>query len=230
MRLLEGEPAVGPWRAMDLVEVVEAVLREAGDPAGRPRIVVVDGRGASGKTTLADRVAAQVPGSAVVHADDLAWHEPFFGWGHLLRDGVLTPLHRGEGVRLRPPAWERLGRDGVVEVPADSPLVVIEGTGAAQRELDPLVDATLWVQSDFAEAERRGIARDIAQGVNGDPEETVAFWHEWMAHEVAFLAAHRPWERAVLVVAGTATIPLATGQVAVADPPGRTRASRRATP
>jgi hypothetical protein len=33
----------------------------------------------------------------------------------------------------------------------------------------------VWVQSDFAEAERRGIARDIAQGVNGDPEASTRF-------------------------------------------------------
>jgi len=33
----------------------------------------------------------------------------------------------------------------------------------------------LWVQSDFAGAERRGIARDVAQGDNGDAEQSIAF-------------------------------------------------------
>lgn len=188
----------------------------AGEPDGRPRIVVVDGRGASGKSTLAARITGQVAGSAVAHADDISWHEPFFAWGHLLRDGILLPLHRGEGVRFRPPAWARHGRAGLIEIPTGLGLVVIEGTGTSQRELDHLVDASIWVQSDFDDAEQRGIARDIAQGVNGDPEQTVAFWHEWMAHELAFLAHQRPWERADLVVAGTHAIPIADDQLAVA--------------
>ena len=52
-----------------------------------------------------------------------------------------------------------------------------------------------------------------------DAEETVAFWHEWMAHEVRFLAEQRPWERACLVVAGSPTIDLDEGQFAVAPAP-----------
>jgi hypothetical protein len=73
------------------------------------------------------------------------------------------------------------------------------------------------VQSDFAEAERRGIARDIEQGGNGDRAETVAFWHEWMEHELRFLERQQPWRRADLIVAGTPVIPLRTGQLAVAS-------------
>jgi hypothetical protein len=36
-------------------------------------------------------------------------------------------------------------------------------------------------QSDFVEPERRGVAGDIAQGVNGDAEQSLRFWREWMA-------------------------------------------------
>lgn len=107
----------------------------------------------------------------------------------------------------------------MIEVAAEVDLVVIEGVGASQREFEHFVDASIWVQSDFQEAERRGIARDMAQGVNGDREQTIAFWHEWMAHEVRFLAEQRPWERACLVVAGSPTIDLDEGQFAVAPAP-----------
>ncbi|WP_250445651.1 hypothetical protein [Actinotalea sp. C106] len=120
---------------------------------------------------------------------------------------------------FRPPAWAQHARDGTIEVPAGLDLVVVEGVGASQRELGDLIDATVWVQSDLAVAEERGIARDISQGVNGDAEETVAFWHEWMAQELRFLQAQRPWERACVVVAGTTPIPLLDGQVAIAPGP-----------
>lgn len=180
--------------------------------------MAIDGRSAAGKSSLARSLHRATVRSAIVHTDDVAWHEPFFAWGPLLRAGVLEPLKRGEPVRFRPPAWDLHGRDGLIDVPAGLDLVLIEGVGAAQGAVADLLDATVWVQADQTLAERRGIARDVAEGVNGDPEETVAFWHEWMSHEIPFLATDRPWERARLVVAGTPTIDLRAGQVAVALP------------
>lgn len=203
MSLPPGEPAAGPWRTVPLHGLVDVVHRVAGDPAGRPRIVAVDGRGASGKTTLAARLQQHLPGSSVVHTDDLAWHEPLFAWGHLLGDGVLRPLRRGGPVAFRPPAWARLGRSGAVQVPAGLEYVLVEGSGAGQRGLADLLDATIWVQADVVEAERRGIARDVEHGVNGDPDQTVAFWRGWMAEEFAFFDRDRPWTRACVVVDGT---------------------------
>lgn len=217
MTLPNGEPEAGPWRALDGADLISEILDAAGKPSRRPRIVAVDGRGASGKSTLADYFEAEVPGARVVHTDDVAWHESFFGWGHLLRDNVLRVVHAGRSVRFRPPAWQQRGRQGVIEVPADTSLLVIEGVGASQREFADLIDATIWVQSDFAEAERRGIQRDIASGVNGDREQTIAFWHEWMDEEIAFLNQQRPWERADLIVAGTPVLDLADGQWAIAE-------------
>ena len=78
----------------------------------------------------------------------------------------------------------------------------------------------VWVQSDRAEAFRRGIARDVASGENGDLEQSTAFWHEWEVQEVPFQADQRPWERACAVVAGTPEVPAAPGHVWLADPPG----------
>ena len=219
MTLPVGEPAAGPWKAVPENEFTELLLQAAGTPTARPRIVAVDGRGASGKSTLAERLCRRVRRSAVVHTDDIAWHEPYFAWGHLLADHVLRPVRRGEAVSFRPSAWEQHGRRGSIRVPAGLDLVVVEGVGASQREVAELIDATVWVQSDFAAAEERGVARDIAQGVNGDAEETVAFWHEWMAEELRFLDRQRPWERACVVIAGTPPISLAKDQVAIAPGP-----------
>ncbi len=226
MELLGGEPAFGPWRAVDASAIIEFVLGGGRWPLGRPLVVAVDGRGGSGKSTLAAALAGTHVGAVVVHTDDVAWHEPFFGWGPLLRDGVLLPLRRGEAVAFRPPAWGRHGRDGWIEVPAGSGLVVVEGVGAAQRSFGDLIDASIWVQSDFVEAERRGIARDVAEGLNGGREAAVAFWHEWMSHELTFLSEQRPWERARLVVAGTNVMDLPAGQFAVSPPTPSTPVSR----
>lgn len=219
MKLPAGEPPAGPWRAVDDEELLHIVSGGRQLNARRPWIVAVDGRGASGKSTLADRLANLSSRSAVVHTDDIAWNEPLFAWGDLLAHHVLEPLRRGEEVSFSPPAWRQHARDGAIEIAVNLDLVIVEGVGASQRLFARLVDATVWVQSDFEAAERRGIARDVAQGANGDAEEATAFWHEWMAAELRFLAEERPWERACVVVAGSETIPLAPGEVAIVPGP-----------
>jgi uridine kinase len=215
MSLPPGEPAAGSWRAVRTSELLPMVAARKAVPNGRPRVLAVDGRGGSGKSTLAEHLRHEVSRSAIVHTDDLAWHEPLFGWGHLLTR-ALEPLRRGEPTRFQPPAWPRHGREGVIEVPGGLDLVIVEGTGSSQREIAALVDTAIWVQADVAEAERRGIERDVAEGVNGGREQAIAFWREWMAAELRFLDEQRPWERADVIVAGTPTIPLGAGEWAVA--------------
>lgn len=167
MSLPAGEPAVDSWQAVRTSELMQLVATATRVPSGRPRVLAVDGRGGSGKSTLAERLRREATRSAILHTDDLAWHEPLFGWGHLLAR-VLEPLHSGEPVRFRPSAWARHGRQGAIEVPAGLDLVIVEGTGASQREVAQRVDTAIWVQADFTEAERRGIERDVMEGVNGD--------------------------------------------------------------
>ncbi len=197
-----GEPVVTDWCHASLTDFVER-LRTLAAPGSRPPIIAVDGRGGGGKSTLAERLVSVIPGAALVGTDDFAWNAPLFEWAELVREGLFAPLAEGRSVRYRPPAWDVHGRSGFIEASVDASMIVLEGVGASARELADGIDVVIWVQSDFAEAERRGIARDIESAVNGDAEASVAFWHEWMAAELSFQAANRPWERAELIVAGT---------------------------
>jgi hypothetical protein len=189
MNLFPGEPAYGSWR----VEPIATVL-------GAARLVAVDGRSGGGKTTTAGRIAATVPGAAVVHTDDVAWNQARFDWADLLRTGVLEPVRARRAVSWTPPAWPRHGRTGSIEVPAGCPLVLVEGVGVSRRGLAGWFDLRLWVQSDRAEAYARGTERDARP-------EAAAFWAAWEAEEVPFLAADRPWERADAVLAGRCEVP-----------------------
>lgn len=199
--LLETESPEGTWAVRDVRLVVRRLLDTAGDVGLRPVLVAVDGRSGGGKSYLAERIAALVPGTVVVHTDDVAWEESFFGWDSLLADNVLVPLRAGEGVSYRPPAWDRLDRQGSIDVPAGTPIVLVEGVGASRASLAELIDATVWVSSDEAERHRRGVERDVRLGRT--PAEAEDFWELWQSEEVPFLEADRPWDRATVVTCGT---------------------------
>ncbi len=196
MRLHPEEPAAGPWRVERIADVVQAFADRAHRYAGRPLVVAIDGRSSSGKTTLAGRVANIIPAAAVVHTDDIAWWHSRFGWADLAVR-VLETVHTGEAVSFRPPAWIERGREGAIVVPAHIQLLVVEGVGASREELAHLTDARIWVQSDRQATKQRDEAR-VATG-----ETTREGVTGWLAEELAFVAARRPWEHADLIVAGT---------------------------
>jgi uridine kinase len=206
MRLHEGEVEATGWRAEKLPDVVRRL--RATDVSGRPLIVAVDGRGGAGKSTLVERLRAIVPASGVVHTDDIAWNHAFFDWSDLMAEHVLRPLHRGEAVEFRPPAWIEHGRTGAIHVPAGLDVVWVEGTGIIREDLAPWIDASIWVQGDLDEQERRLVARD------GDSAAQQRHVAAWLAEELPFLRREQPWRKATIVVAGTSDhdeVTVATG-------------------
>ncbi|MEU3643832.1 hypothetical protein AB0E59_10685 [Lentzea sp. NPDC034063] len=198
MRLHPGETEAAGWRVTRLADVVRRLREEA--PTGRPLLVAIDGRGGAGKSTLAGRLRRIVPRSEVVHTDDVAWHHAYFDWADLLVENVLAPLRRGEAVAFRPVAWAEHDRPGAIQVASGLDVVWIEGTGIIRERCAEWIDASIWVQGDLDEQERRLVARD------GDSAEHQ--WHvaAWLAEELPFLAREQPWRQATVVVAGTTTL------------------------
>lgn len=200
MRLHPGEVEAGGWRVAALSEVVQRLRDGSPGVSGRPRVVAVDGRGGAGKSTLAERLRAVVAASAVVHTDDVAWHHAFFDWGGLLVENILAPLHRGEAVEFRPRAWVERGRPGAIRVPAGLDVVWIEGTGIIRQELAPWIDASIWLQADLDEEDRRLVARD------GDSPAQQRHIADWLAEELPLLLREQPWAKATVVAAGTPSL------------------------
>jgi hypothetical protein len=212
MRVGPGEPQVERWKVIRIGELIERVLGAKSGKTLEPKIVAVDGRSGGGKSTLANQLHRYFAHSTIIHTDDVAWHHSYFGWSELLIDGVLRPVHANQPVDYRPPAWESRGRSGSISVDEDCEVVIVEGVGASRLEVWPWLTASIWIQSDMDEAERRGIARD------GGTEEARRFWMDWMREENEFLAVHQPWLRAAAIVNGTSTMDYdAEQEVVVSD-------------
>ncbi len=122
------EPSAGPWRVERIAHVVHAFAERARPAAGRILVVAIDGRSSSGKTTLAARIAAAIPASAVVHTDDIAWEHSRFGWADIARR-VLEAVQGGAALSFRPPGWDKRGREGAICVPRGTELLLLEGIG-----------------------------------------------------------------------------------------------------
>jgi uridine kinase len=173
--------------AVDPVAAVVAALE------GRQgtRWIGVDGKGATGKTTLAAQIAAALPGSVTVHIDDFARPE-VRGWerDRFLRQ-VLRPLLAG-----RPGRYQRWDFDRNVgaewqTVPVGVP-VVVEGVSATDERLRVPWDFTIWVEVPYEVRLARALERD-------GPERMDRWLTDWMPSEDAYEEAQRPQERVDLV-------------------------------
>lgn len=217
MRLPDGstEPLIADWAPLDPASLLGSL---GVVDRGRPMVLAVDGRSGAGKSTLARLLANAVPGACCVATDDIAWNHSMFDWASELASGIIAPVRRGLPVDYRPPGWIAHDRPGAVTVPAARTLLVVEGVGSSQRALAGAIDAAVWVQSDAVVARRLGIARDIASGVNGDPDAAIAFWDEWAAAEEKFLERDEPWLRTSVFLAG---VPRAAGGLQGSSPPPR---------
>ncbi len=157
------------------------------------RWVGVDGFGAAGKSTLARRIAAVLPGARIVAVDDFG-RAGVRGWDRaLFTSAVLDPLRRGHPGRYQ--HWDLdadAGRDWV-EVPPGVP-VVVEGVSATDDRVPVPWDATLWLEVPAAERSRRIARRDP------DPVRQERWRTDWWPSEQAYAAAQQPWTRVDAVI------------------------------
>ncbi|MEU3018659.1 MULTISPECIES: AAA family ATPase [unclassified Nocardiopsis] len=167
------------------------------------RVVAVEGRSGSGKSTVADHLcralAKRGEPVALLPMEDL-----YPGWDGLaescvlLREWVLDPLGRG-----RAPAWHRYDWESGsfdtawTALPDDlltgGGTLVVEGCGSGAAPVRGACDLLVWVEAAEPTRARRLDARQDAPQYG--PHRA-----RWARQEEALYAVDPPWERADVLV------------------------------
>lgn len=158
-------------------------------PSTRTVVVGLDGRSGSGKTRLADELAATL-GWPVVRLDEI-----YPGWDGLatapdvLATHVLLPLRDGRDASW--PTWDWVaGAPGPTAHLPWTPHVLVEGCGTGAPPAGPLVDLLVWLEAPEGLRRERALSRD---GQTFAPH-----WERWAAQEAEVLCGVA--ERADLVL------------------------------
>ena len=130
--------------------------------ATSPRVFAIDGVAGSGKTTLASQLQLDLPGSQVVHMDDLysGWKDPLSQ--DLIRrvcDEILNPFLKGHEVIYRKFNWHQGVFDETIRI-APTQTLLLEGVGAGQSAFRKTLSRIIWVEIDPESGFKRVIARD----------------------------------------------------------------------
>jgi uridine kinase len=172
---------------------VLAAVEHAPTIFGRTTLIAVDGPAGSGKTTLAEALAAALRTTRgevrVLHMDDL-----YEGWSGLdvtleerVLDQVLRPLAAGATGHWQAYDWEQ-GRFADWHELAAPDVLILEGCGSGAASYAPYTSLLVWLEADPATRIARGVARD-GEDVRSD-------WLEWMELESSYFATNRTSQRA----------------------------------
>jgi uridine kinase len=170
---------------------IRSLLRSAPVRCGRTRVVAIDGRSGSGKTSLAAVLHAEL-GAPVVSLEYL-----YGGWDglergiELLVTEVLEPLANRRTALIPRYDWIRAAWDEPTPL-APPELLIVEGVGAGARRAAKYESVVAWLESPGAVREKRALDRDGAT--------FAAYWDMWAAQEDAMVARERTAERADVVI------------------------------
>ena len=166
--------------------------------------VAIDGRGASGKSALAEFLREKLPRFTIINGDD--FFEPVehpILWGEFneerFRDEVLSPVKSGRrDFTIRPYDFP------TGELCQPRPLridqgVIIERCFSFQLPIS--WDIRIWVESPSTVCLERGLDRDGSRAMG---ERATAAWTQiWQPKETRYIAASSPMRVADFIVDGT---------------------------
>jgi uridine kinase len=166
-------------------------LRRAAPKAGATRVVAIDGRSGSGKTSLAATLAGLL-NAPVVSLEGL-----YGGWDGLERgidllvSEVLEPLAAGRAAGV--PKYDWVAREWAEPAVLQPPgVLIVEGVGAGARRAAAFAGLLVWLEVPASTRKKRALDRD---GQTFAPH-----WDQWAAQEDLMLAREHTSDRADIII------------------------------
>jgi uridine kinase len=171
-------------------------------------LIGIDGCGGSGKSTFSGKLEERCRNVTIVHFDDFYLpsseiiqdhpkNKPIgadFDYKRLFNQ-VLNPLSQNRVGKYQRYDWNLDQLAEWHQVPVGG-IVIIEGVYSLREELVDMYDYSIWVECP---RETR-----LARGLDRDGEEARDMWEKnWMIAEDLYMEAHRPYEKAKLIISGT---------------------------
>jgi len=170
---------------------------------GLTKLIAIDGRGGSGKSSLAKKLSALHPEIKILSVDSFpcsSTEYPFHSSGtqtrvdlKRLREEVLLPLFKGITAHYTETPWWSGQSPGPKRAVKSGGLVIVEGCYSLHRELRDLYDLKIWIDCPADQALRNAIKRDA--------EEMREVWEQvYSPNETAYILSHAPSHVADFVV------------------------------
>jgi len=181
------------WQHVE--DAIREPARSNGGGGARGALVLIDGASGTGKTSLADEMAARWPTGrnvVVVHMDDL-----YGGWNGLaagilaLELSLLTPRAAGRDAHLRSFNWITETWENGLVIPAHVD-VIVEGCGSFGPMEANGADALIWLEAPENLRRQRALGRGA--------EDFERHWDMWEQQFDQYLQRSDPAERASLTV------------------------------
>lgn len=198
-------------RVRDIAQAIYAAFRAHQGPGAF--IAAVGGGAASGKSylteTLYESFSEAFPGQvALLRLDNflgdglgLEMGPNWEGYDWVSFKNAVLGVRQGRNVRVPIKDWESSAIRGLQLLPSGLRILLIDGVGIFQDELDELYHIGFWVDCPEEERLRRGIARSYATprtggGNYGDAH--LPMWPVWMEKDRKYMKRHAPSRRPIV--------------------------------
>ena len=170
-------------------------------------LIGIDGFGAAGKSTLAEKIKSRITSAQIIHIDD--FYKPSqvrsgkkshsilnedFDWDRLEEEVFNKIINNKSAFRYQRYDWVSDTLAEFIQVDARLPIIV-EGVFSLQRRFFNLYDVTIWIDVSEDAIIKRAIERD---GI-----AVMDKWiNEWQPIERNYFQSERPDTKAQFVVLG----------------------------
>ncbi len=171
--------------------------------AGPVKFIAIDGRGGSGKSTVAKLIADKFS-AEIIQTDDFASWENQINWWPLVIERVFQPIIDGAQTLNYPRSkWWPTHRPKPVVNQRVTPIMILEGVTALRKEFRPFVSLGIFVDTPRDTCIQRGIERDLANNTGKSKEEIITMWQNWAKGEDDYINRNNPKDYAEIIIDGT---------------------------